>query len=67
MITLFMILRISSMVYGQIDLNKEYTIEELNAMLKSARELKNNNDLADVYFLLGQYEEYEEIQYRSGF
>lgn len=42
---------------GQIDMGKEYNSVELNLMLTKARESKNNQELADIYFLLAQYEE----------
>jgi two-component system NarL family sensor kinase len=42
---------------AQVDKEKSYTYEELNALLSQARVLKDHRMLGDVYYLLSIYEE----------
>lgn len=46
---------------GQIDLNQKYTIDELQEMLINARKNKAQENLADIYFLLAQYQDQEKF------
>ncbi len=46
---------------GQIDVSKKYSIQELQEMLIKARKEREQANLADVYFLLAQYQEKEKF------
>lgn len=56
-IFIILCLFISFGLYGQIDLERTYTYDELNELLSSARELKDHRMLGDAYYLLSIYEE----------
>ena len=47
----------SNLLWGQVDMSRNYSLEQLQTKLIEARKKKSQEDLADIYFLLARYQE----------
>ena len=61
LVTFFWLLIDFSGIQAQIDMSKNYSLESLQELLKKARDENNQEDLADVYFLIAEIQEKEKF------